>query len=61
MRHPLLFGDTMEEEREFIIDEELKKLDGDDEEDMDEDEEPDENNIQIEDIDNIDDIPDEDE
>ena len=28
MRHPLLFGDTMEEEREFIIDEELKKLPG---------------------------------
>jgi hypothetical protein len=39
-------------------DEELKKLDVDIEEEE-EDEEPDENNIQIEDIDSIDDIPEE--
>ena len=49
-----------EEEEEDMNDEELKKLDGEVEEEE-EDEEPDENNIQIEDIDNIDDIPDEEE
>ena len=47
-----------EEEEEDMDDEELKKLDGDIEEEE-EDEEPDENNIQIEDIDSIDDIPEE--
>lgn len=49
-----------EEEEEDMNDEELKKLDGEVEEEE-EEEELDENNIQIEDIDSIDDIPDEDE
>lgn len=49
-----------EEEEEDMNDEELKKLDGEMEEEE-EEEELDENNIQIEDIDSIDDIPDEDE
>lgn len=49
-----------EEEDEDMDDEELKKLDGDMEDDMD-DEEPDESNLQIEDIDAIDDIADEEE
>ncbi len=47
-----------EEEEEDMDDEELKKLDGDMDEEE-EDEELDENNIQIEDIDSIDDIPEE--
>lgn len=47
-----------EEEEEDMNDEELKKLDGEIEEEE-EDEELDESNIQIEDIDSIDDIPDE--
>lgn len=55
-----LVEEVEEEEEEDMNDEELKKLDGDVEEEE-EEEELDENNIQIEDIDNIDDIPDEDE
>lgn len=49
-----------EEEEEDMNDEELKKLDGDMEEEE-EEEELDESNIQIEDIDSIDDIPDDEE
>ena len=55
-----LLDEVEEEEEEDMNDEELKKLDGDIEEEE-EDEEPDESNIQIEDIDFIDDIPDEEE
>jgi len=55
-----LLDEVEEEEEEDMNDEELKKLDGDIEEEE-EDEEPDESNIQIEDIDSIDDIPDEEE
>lgn len=66
-RHKDLDGDEdefddldldVEEDDEDMDDEELKKLDGDDEDDMD-DEEPDENNLRIEDIDAIDDIDEE--
>lgn len=51
--------DDIEEEEEDLNDEELKKLDGEDDEEID-DEELDEDNIEIEDIDAIDDIEDED-
>ena len=56
----MLEEEELEEEEEDMNDEELKKLDGEEEEEE-EEEELDENNIQIEDIDNIDDIPDEEE
>lgn len=49
----------IDEEDEDMDEDELKKLDGDDDEDMD-DEEPDERNLKIEDIDVIDDIEEED-
>lgn len=52
--------DIPEEDDEDLDEDELKKLDGDMDEDID-DEEPDENNIEIEDIDNIADVDDEDE
>jgi hypothetical protein len=55
-----MLDEVEEEEEEDMNDEELKQLDGEVEEEE-EEEELDENNIQIEDIDNIDDIPDEDE
>ena len=55
-----MLDEVEEEEEEDMNDEELKQLDGEVEEEV-EEEELDENNIQIEDIDNIDDIPDEDE
>ena len=53
-----LLEEEVDEEEEDMNDEELKKLDGEVDEEE-EDEELDENNIQLEDIDNIDDIPDE--
>lgn len=55
-----MLDEIEEEEEEDMNDEELKQLDGDIEEEE-EDEELDESNIQIEDIDSIDDIPDEEE
>ena len=55
-----LLEEEVDEEEEDMNDEELKKLDGEVDEEE-EDEELDENNIQLEDIDNIDDIPDEEE
>ncbi len=55
-----MLDEVEEEEEEDMNYEELKQLDGEVEEEE-EEEELDENNIQIEDIDNIDDIPDEDE
>lgn len=50
----------IEEEEEDMDEEDLNKLDGDVDEDMDS-EEPDESNLQIEDIDMIDEMPDEEE
>lgn len=52
--------DMRDEEDEDMDEDELKKLDGDNDDDM-EDEEPDETNLLIEDIDGIEDIADEDE